>query len=80
MGAAHPGAAIADLAEIALRHARAAGYEDCLYFRGHGIGCATQDLPAFAPGNPAILEENMVFAFEPGPVVVETAARRDERG
>lgn len=65
MGAAGPGAVIADLAEIALRHARRTGYEEYLYFRGHGVGCAVQDLPAFAPGNPAALQENMVFAFEP---------------
>ncbi len=65
MGAARPGAVIGALAEIALARARKAGYEDDLYFRGHGIGCAVQDLPAFAPGNPAALEENHVFAFEP---------------
>jgi Xaa-Pro aminopeptidase len=65
MGAARPGVAIASLAEIALHRARAAGYEEYLYFRGHGIGCATQDLPAFAPGNPQVLLENHVFAFEP---------------
>ena len=45
--------------------ARDAGYEQYLYFRGHGIGCATHDLPSFAPGNPKKLEENMVFCFEP---------------
>jgi Xaa-Pro aminopeptidase len=65
MSAARPGTVIADLAEMALRRARDAGYDEYLYFRGHGVGCATQDLPAFAPGNPAALEENMVFAFEP---------------
>jgi len=65
MGAARPGAVIGDLAQIALTLASEAGYEEDLYFRGHGIGCAVQDLPAFAPGNPAALEENMVFAFEP---------------
>lgn len=65
MKAARPGAVIADLAETGIAIAREEGYEDCLYFRGHGIGCATHDLPAFAPGNPAALEENMVFCFEP---------------
>jgi Xaa-Pro dipeptidase len=65
MGAARSGTSIASLAEIALTRARAAGYEEYLYFRGHGIGCATQDLPAFAPGNPQVLMENHVFAFEP---------------
>ena len=65
MAAAHPGAVIGDLAEMALAQARGAGYAEYLYFRGHGVGAATQDLPAFAPGNPARLEENMVFAFEP---------------
>jgi Xaa-Pro dipeptidase len=64
-GAARPGAVIADLAEIGIGIARDAGYEQWLYFRGHGIGCATHDLPSFAPGNPAALQENMVFCLEP---------------
>jgi Xaa-Pro aminopeptidase len=65
MAAARPGVSIGSLAEIAQERARTAGYEQYLYFRGHGIGCATQDLPAFAPGNPQSLQENHVFAFEP---------------
>ncbi len=65
MAAARPGAVIADLAKIAAALAERAGYADYLYFRGHGIGAAVQDLPAFAPGNPARLEQHMVFAFEP---------------
>jgi len=63
--AARPGAVIGDLAEIGIKIAQDAGYEEYLYFRGHGIGCATHDLPSFAPGNPKKLEENMVFCFEP---------------
>jgi Xaa-Pro aminopeptidase len=54
--AARPGAVIADLAEIGIQIARDEGYEQYLYFRGHGIGCATHDLPSFAPGNPNKLE------------------------
>jgi Xaa-Pro aminopeptidase len=65
MGAARPGAVIADLAGIGHAIAQDAGYEEYLYFRGHGIGCGVQDLPAFTPANRATLEENMVFAFEP---------------
>jgi Xaa-Pro aminopeptidase len=65
MAAARPDAVIADLAKIAIARAEGAGYGDYLYFRGHGVGAAVQDLPAFAPGNPAALERNMVFAFEP---------------
>jgi Xaa-Pro dipeptidase len=65
MAAARPGAVIGDLATIGIAIAEAAGYGQYLYFRGHGIGCAVQDLPAFAPGNPAVLQENMVFCFEP---------------
>ncbi|MDR7420631.1 MAG: Xaa-Pro peptidase family protein [Armatimonadota bacterium] len=65
MAAARPGAVIGDLAKIGIAIADAAGYGQYLYFRGHGIGCAVQDLPAFAPGNPAVLQENMVFCFEP---------------
>ncbi|HLN12290.1 MAG TPA: M24 family metallopeptidase, partial [bacterium] len=64
-GAARAGVVIADLAEIGLRMAREAGCERDFYFRGHGVGCAVQDLPAFAPGNPAALVENMVIAIEP---------------
>lgn len=63
--AARPGSVIAELAEIGIDVARRAGYEPYLYFRGHGIGCHTHDRPSFAPGNPARLEENMVFCFEP---------------
>lgn len=63
--AARPGSVIADLAEIGIEIARDAGYEQYLYFRGHGIGCASHELPSFAPGNPKKLEENMVFCFEP---------------
>jgi len=65
MAAARPGVAIAALATLAERLAGDAGFGEYLYFRGHGVGCAVQDLPAFAPGNPATLQENMVFAFEP---------------
>lgn len=65
MAEARPGAVIADLAKIAIARADEAGYADYLYFRGHGVGAAVQDLPVFAPGNPARLEQNMVFAFEP---------------
>jgi Xaa-Pro aminopeptidase len=63
--AARPGAVIGDLAAIGTEIARRAGYEPFLYFRGHGIGCATHDLPAITPGNRAALEAGMVFAFEP---------------
>jgi Xaa-Pro dipeptidase len=65
MAAAKPGAFIGDLAKIGIAIAEAAGYADYLYFRGHGIGCAVQDLPAFAPGNPVALEVGNVFCFEP---------------
>ncbi|MDE0527760.1 MAG: Xaa-Pro peptidase family protein [Truepera sp.] len=60
-----PGTRVASIAEVGLDMARSAGYEEYLYFRGHGIGCATHDLPSIAPGNPAQFEENMVFCFEP---------------
>lgn len=65
MGLARPGSVIAELAEVGVAIAREAGYEEYLYFRGHGIGCAPHDLPAITPGNPAVLEEDMVFCFEP---------------
>lgn len=60
-----PGTRVASIAEVGLDMAKTAGYEGYLYFRGHGIGCATHDLPSIAPGNPAEFEENMVFCFEP---------------
>jgi Xaa-Pro aminopeptidase len=63
--AARPGVVIGDLATVATSIAREAEYEDYLYFRGHGIGCAVQDLPVLAPGNSAVLQENMVFCLEP---------------
>ena len=77
--AAKPGAVIGELAEIGIQIARDAGYEQYLYFRGHGIGCATHDLSSFASGNPKKLEENMVFCFEPKLVKYEfgTACRED---
>lgn len=65
MAQAKPGVAIGDLAQIGLQMAQDAGYSDYLYFRGHGIGCATHDLPSIAPGNQMKLQENMVFCFEP---------------
>jgi Xaa-Pro dipeptidase len=63
--AARPGVVIADLAKIGLTIARDAGYQDYLYFRGHGIGCATHDLPAFSPSSDHVLQQGMVFAYEP---------------
>ncbi|RJQ04687.1 MAG: aminopeptidase P family protein [Bacillota bacterium] len=65
MAAARPGAVIGDIAKIAIEVAKENGYEDYLYFRGHGIGTTTHVPPSFFPGNPAKLEENMVFCFEP---------------
>jgi Xaa-Pro aminopeptidase len=60
-----PGTTIASVAEVGLRMAREAGYEDNLYFRGHGIGCRIQNRPQIAPGNQVAFERDMVFAFEP---------------
>jgi len=65
MAAAKPGVRIADLARIGIAMAEEAGYGDYLYFRGHGVGCATHDRPAVTPANQAPLEPGMVFAFEP---------------
>jgi Xaa-Pro dipeptidase len=65
MAAARPGAVIGDIAKIAIEVAKEQGYENYLYFRGHGIGTSTHVPPSFFPGNPAKLEENMVFCFEP---------------
>jgi len=60
-----PGVTIASIADIGLRVAKQLGYDDCLYFRGHGIGCRIQNRPQIAPGNPVVFEKDMVFAFEP---------------
>ncbi len=65
MGEAKAGSRIGELAEIAEALAKEKGVEDYLYFRGHGIGTATHVPPSFAPGSDAVLEENMVFCFEP---------------
>ena len=82
-----PGTRVASIAEVGLEMAKTAGYEGYLYFRGHGIGCATHDLPSIAPGNPAEFEENMVFCFEPmlvrkdfGTAVVENVLHMTEQG
>ncbi|MFQ5911986.1 MAG: M24 family metallopeptidase [Nitrospinota bacterium] len=62
---ARAGSRIGDLAEIAECLAKERGVADYLYFRGHGIGTATHVPPSFAPGSDTILQENMVFCFEP---------------
>jgi len=60
-----PGVVIKDLAAVAIELARELGVEQWLYFRGHGIGTAVQDLPAFSPKQTAALEPGQVFVFEP---------------
>jgi Xaa-Pro aminopeptidase len=60
-----PGCVIGDAAAIAHDLAGDAGYEEYLYFRGHGVGTGFTELPALAPGNPATFEAGMVFALEP---------------
>jgi Xaa-Pro aminopeptidase len=60
-----PGVRIGDVAARALEMAKAFGYEEWFYFRGHGIGVATHIPPSFVPGSQAILERNMTFAYEP---------------
>lgn len=60
-----PGYVVADAAAVALEIASDAGYENYLYFRGHGVGTDFVGLPALAPGNPATFEAGMVFALEP---------------
>jgi Xaa-Pro aminopeptidase len=65
MREARTGSRIGDLAEIAESLAREKGVSEYLYFRGHGIGTSTHVPPSFAPGSDTILEENMVFCFEP---------------
>jgi Xaa-Pro aminopeptidase len=62
---ARPGAVIGELAKVGEAIATDAGYAEHLYFRGHGIGCATHDKPSISPANPAPLEKDMVFCFEP---------------
>ncbi len=65
MDEARAGSRIGDLAEIAESLAEEKGVADYFYFRGHGIGTATHVPPSFAPASDAILQENMVFCFEP---------------
>lgn len=59
------GVRICDIAPMGIEIARRRGYEDYLYFRGHGIGVHTHDKPSFSPQSTDILETNMVFVFEP---------------
>lgn len=63
--AIRPGVRIGQIAEIAARLARERGFEQYLYFRGHGIGTSTHTPPSFSPESPTVLEEGMVFVFEP---------------
>jgi Xaa-Pro aminopeptidase len=60
-----PGVRITDLAARAHDIAKDFGYEEDFYFRGHGIGPATQIPPSFVPGSSVVLEKNMTFAYEP---------------
>jgi Xaa-Pro dipeptidase len=69
--AMRPGVAIGKIAEIAERVAREWKVEQFLYFRGHGIGTGTHVPPSFSPQSPTLLEEGMVFVFEP--MLVRTA-------
>lgn len=62
---ARPGVRICDLARIGIETARGAGVEEYLYFRGHGIGTFSHVPPSINPTNEAVLEEDMVFCFEP---------------
>lgn len=63
--AIRPGVRVGDIAKIAERIARERRLEQYLYFRGHGIGTTTHTPPSFSPDGPTILEEGMVFVFEP---------------
>lgn len=63
--AVRPGATIGAIARIAERIARQRKVEQFLYFRGHGVGTGTHVPPSFSPGSPTVLEEGMVFVFEP---------------
>ena len=65
MDEAKAGSRIGDLADVAEALAQEKGVADYLYFRGHGIGTSTHVPPSFAPGSDAVLEEKMVFCFEP---------------
>jgi Xaa-Pro aminopeptidase len=60
-----PGVRIGDVGASAEEMAKAYGYEEWFYFRGHGIGATTHIPPSFVPGSNAILEKNMTFAYEP---------------
>ncbi len=62
---AKAGVRICDLAKVGIEVAREAGVEDYLYFRGHGISTFSHVPPSINPANEAVLQENMVFCFEP---------------
>jgi Xaa-Pro aminopeptidase len=62
---AKAGVRICDLAKLGIEVAREAGVEDNLYFRGHGISTFSHVPPSINPTNEAVLEEDMVFCFEP---------------
>ena len=63
--AIRPGVTVGEIGKIAERVARQWTVEPYLYFRGHGIGTGTHVPPSFSPESPTVLEEGMVFVFEP---------------
>jgi Xaa-Pro aminopeptidase len=71
--AVRPGVMIAEVAEVALSTARAAGMESYLYrspnhgvgFVGHGIGCWYHEPPEISLTAKGTLEANMVIVLEP---------------
>jgi Xaa-Pro aminopeptidase len=44
----------------------AAELGSCLHGAGHAIGLEVHEPPFLVPGNPATLEDGMVFTIEPG--------------
>lgn len=68
-----PGQRCLDIYNRAFSIAKKAGYEDSFQgyrpyqvsFIGHGLGLEINELPFLSEGNQMVLEEDMVFAFEP---------------
>jgi Xaa-Pro aminopeptidase len=62
------GAKASDVWRASFEVAERAGMADrvTIPFSGHGIGVGLHEEPYVTPSSPTVLEENMVFALEPG--------------
>lgn len=80
IAAVRPGVTAADVWRASFEIAVRAGMAECVTipFSGHGIGLGLHEEPYIARGSETILEENMVFALEPGVYAAGIGGSRPE--